>query len=117
MTETAEEMILDGFNGEKLLAYYSKQQGTPKGTVLLIHGWEGSSSSNYIINTGGYLFQRGYDIIRLNLRDHGESHHLNKGLFKSTLLDETSVLLKRPPGSINQSPSLWRDFPWEATSH
>ena len=88
MTETARKMIINGGNDEKLLAYYSKQSGKSKGTVLLIHGWEGSSDSTYIIKTGGYLYDCGFDIIRLNQRDHGDSHALNKGLFRCTLLDE-----------------------------
>jgi alpha-beta hydrolase superfamily lysophospholipase len=34
------------------------------------------------------LFNRGFDVFRLNLRDHGPSHHLNTGLFYAVLLDE-----------------------------
>ncbi|MBT4363682.1 MAG: alpha/beta hydrolase fold domain-containing protein, partial [Desulfobacteraceae bacterium] len=34
------------------------------------------------------FFNSGYSVFRLNMRDHGESHHLNKGMFYSTLLDE-----------------------------
>ncbi len=90
VTDRAEEIILDGSSGERLLGYITKQPGTDsKGTVLLIHGWEGSSDSSYIVGTARYLYKYGYDILRLNLRDHGNSHHLNKGIFKSTLIDET----------------------------
>jgi uncharacterized protein len=55
---------------------------------VLLHGWEGSSESLYVLSLGQYLFERGYDIVRLNLRDHGASHHLNRGLFHSCLLPE-----------------------------
>lgn len=96
VTGHSEEMILNGSNGERLLAYISKQPGIgSKGTVLLIHGWEGSSDSSYIIGTSAYLYKHGYDILRLNLRDHGNSHHLNKGIFKSTLLDETFEAVRK----------------------
>lgn len=88
MIDAAQKIILTGGNNEKLLAFHSKQKGKSKGTVLLIHGWEGSSNSTYVIKTGGYLFDCGFDVIRINQRDHGESHHLNKGLFNCTLLDE-----------------------------
>ncbi|MBN2040915.1 MAG: alpha/beta fold hydrolase [Spirochaetes bacterium] len=88
--KTAEKIIVNGCNGEKLLCYYSGQpDGNPAGTVLLIHGWEGSSDSSYIKSAAKYLFNKGYNIFRLNLRDHGDSHHLNEGIFKSTLIDET----------------------------
>lgn len=58
------------------------------GLVILLHGWEGSIDSTYIVTTGRYLFRHGFSVFRLNLRDHGDSHSLNKGLFYATLLDE-----------------------------
>ena len=90
MVECAKEAILDGGNGVRLLGYHSLQ--SPKrarGLVTLIHGWEGSSDSTYVLSTGKYLYDRGYDIFRLNLRDHGNSHQLNEGLFHGALIEET----------------------------
>ena len=89
MADCATEMIIDAGDGVRLLGYLSRQlRGEPRGLVLLLHGWEGSSDSTYIRHTGRYLFERGFDIFRLNLRDHGNSHHLNEGLFHSALIDE-----------------------------
>lgn len=59
-----------------------------KGTVILIHGWEGSANSLYLLSASAALFEAGYSIFRLNLRDHGPTHHLNKELFNSTRVDE-----------------------------
>ena len=56
--------------------------------IILLHGWEGSSQSAYQLTTANYLLRHGYDVLRLNLRDHGESHHLNKEMFNSTMIDE-----------------------------
>ncbi len=90
MAEAAREMILDGAGGSRLLGYLSRRPpGSAKGLVLLIHGWEGSSESTYILSTGRTLFNKGYDVFRLNLRDHGPSHHLNSGLFHGALIEET----------------------------
>lgn len=88
LVDSSEKIIVDAGEGVRLLGYLSRQKGSSKGLVLLIHGWEGSSDSSYIIGTGNYLYSRGYDIFRLNLRDHGDSHHLNEGLFNSSLIDE-----------------------------
>lgn len=89
MVDCARKMIVETDGGVRLLAYYSRQPGgSGKGLVLLIHGWEGSSESTYILSTGRFLFNKGYDILRLNLRDHGDSHHLNEGLFHSALIEE-----------------------------
>jgi predicted alpha/beta-fold hydrolase len=54
----------------------------------MLHGWLGSAHANYIVALGEALYQQGYSIFRLNLRDHGETHHLNPGVFRSDLLDE-----------------------------
>jgi uncharacterized protein len=104
MVECAEEMILDAGNSVRLQGYYSKDAGNSKGTVLLIHGWEGSSGSSYILSTGKYLFNNNFDIFRLNLRDHGESHHLNKELFKSTLIEETFNAAKKAAAMNRNKP-------------
>ena len=89
MLSEAENMILETKEGVRLLGSYSTQKNTKKkGLVLLIHGWEGSIDSTYMLTTGKYIYRNGYDVFRLNLRDHGKSHHLNKGLFFATLLDE-----------------------------
>jgi predicted alpha/beta-fold hydrolase len=90
MAKCAKEAIIEGGDGIRLLGYHSKQSsGRGRGLVTLIHGWEGSSDSTYVLSTGKHLYDRGYDIFRLNLRDHGNSHHLNEGLFHGALIEET----------------------------
>jgi predicted alpha/beta-fold hydrolase len=89
MRDAAREEIIDTDEGIRLLGFYSAQSaGLPKGLVILLHGWEGSSESTYILRTGKALFQNGYNVFRLNFRDHGESHHLNQGIFYAVLLEE-----------------------------
>jgi predicted alpha/beta-fold hydrolase len=56
--------------------------------VVMIHGWEGSAESTYMLSVAPALLARGYSVFRLNLRDHGASHHLNEDLFHSCRLDE-----------------------------
>ena len=62
--------------------------------VILIHGWEGSSQSAYQVTTANHLLNNGFDVLRLNLRDHGDSHHLNKAVFNSTLIEEVGDAIK-----------------------
>lgn len=91
MTEASRDVILDAGRGWRLLGCHSRQQErSPRGLIILIHGWEGSSDSTYVLSTGRFLYRLGYDIFRLNLRDHGKSHHLNRGLFHGALTDETA---------------------------
>jgi uncharacterized protein len=89
MLAAARPMILTTEGGVRLLGSHSPQPGRrAKGLVILLHGWEGSIDSTYVLRTGRHLFGGGYSIFRLNLRDHGKSHHLNPGLFFATLFDE-----------------------------
>jgi hypothetical protein len=86
----AREVLVDAGDGVRLLGFYTPQEkGSSRGLILLLHGWEGGSDSTYMLTTGGFFYPKGYDIFRLNLRDHGGSHHLNEGLFNSSLIEET----------------------------
>jgi len=58
--------------------------------MVLLHGWEGRSESTYIQLLADTLYRQGVSIARLNFRDHGNTHHLNRGLFHSCRLDEVA---------------------------
>jgi len=89
MLDVAQEMILNPWEDIRLQGFYSPQSsGQNKGLVMMLHGWEGSVNSAYILGTGKFLYNNGYSVFRLNYRDHGDSHHLNPGLFYAVLLDE-----------------------------
>ena len=105
-------VILDAGSGVRLLGYHSKQPLTNKslGLVVLLHGWEGSSESSYILSMGKYLFRRGFDVFRLNLRDHGESHHLNEGLFHGALIEETVSAVQTVGCLSDQKPLFLMGF-------
>lgn len=83
-----QEWLLDGGQGVRLLGHFSPQPEASRGLVVLLHGWEGSSHSNYILSTGAACFAAGFDVFRLNFRDHGATHGLNEGIFHSCRLDE-----------------------------
>ena len=83
------EHIVDGGDGVRLQGFHSQVPGREaQGLVLLLHGWEGSADSNYMRLTAAQLLARGFDVFRLNFRDHGDTHHLNEDLFHSNRLDE-----------------------------
>jgi uncharacterized protein len=88
LLDHSQELIIDTSEGSKLLAYYSRHPHS-RGLMIILHGWEGSSSSAYVLAAASYFYNRGFSVSRLNLRDHGDSHHLNEGLFHGALLEET----------------------------
>jgi predicted alpha/beta-fold hydrolase len=94
MLDTEQDWTVDGGDGVSLHGHYSPQAGESKGLVIMFHGWEGSSQSNYIVGAGGMLYNRGFDVFRLNFRDHGDSHHMNAGIFHSCLIAEVVHAVK-----------------------
>lgn len=89
MRAASREIILETSGGVRLLGAHSPQNGRPgRGLAILLPGWEGSIDSTYMLCTGRSLYRRGYDVFRLNYRDHGSSHRLNEGIFYAVLLDE-----------------------------
>ena len=96
------EILLDCGDGVRLQCFYSSPPRPTGRVAVLLHGWEGSAESLYVLSLGELLFERGFDIVRLNLRDHGDTHHLNRELFHSCRLPEVvgamSSLQKLFPG-------------------
>ncbi len=99
LLQSAREWVLDCGDGVRLLGYLSvaKAQIQAAGATakpaqrriaLVLHGWEGSADSCYVVSLGAELLARGFDVLRLNLRDHGQSHHLNREIFHSCRLAE-----------------------------
>ena len=88
--EGAETVVVDGGGGVRLSGAYTAQAVQPnaRGLAVLFHGWEGSVDSTYVLQTGSRLLADGWDIFRLNFRDHGDSHSLNEALFHSCRIDE-----------------------------
>ncbi|MDE3072007.1 MAG: alpha/beta fold hydrolase [Pseudomonadota bacterium] len=86
----AEAVVVDGGGGVRLTGAYTRQKirPQPRGLAVLFHGWEGSVDSTYVLQTGSRLLVDGWDILRLNFRDHGDSHSLNEALFHSCRIDE-----------------------------
>ncbi len=93
-----QEHILDCGDGVRLLGHYSGHANSPQAgrkLVVLLHGWEGSADSMYVLSLGSHLFAHGCDVFRLNFRDHGPSHHLNEEIFHSCRIAEVMGAMRR----------------------
>src|SRR5262245_24508764 len=73
LLQSTVEEVLDCGDGVRLLGLHSAQErrgrARPEQLVVLHHGWEGSAQSLYILSLGQILFEQGFDVLRLNLRD------------------------------------------------
>ena len=99
LIDASRDQLVDCGDGVRLLAHVASQAnlgGAPSDRLaVLLHGWEGSANSLYLLSLGQALFDAGYDVARLNLRDHGESHHLNQEIFHSCRIAEVVGAVKR----------------------
>jgi predicted alpha/beta-fold hydrolase len=86
----AQPVLLEVAGGVRLTGVFTPQRmrGASRGLAVVFHGWEGSHDSNYVVQIASRLRADGWDVFRLNFRDHGDSHHLNTELFHSCMLDE-----------------------------
>lgn len=83
-----DEHLLDAGKGVRLLGIHSHLPRPARALVVLLHGWEGSAQSGYMLHTAATLLAAGFDVFRLNFRDHGDTHHLNLDPFHSCRIDE-----------------------------
>ena len=101
-----DETGMDTERSVRLLGYYTphKSSGPRLGLVMTLHGWEGCSHSSYNLVVGSALVAAGYDVLRLNLRDHGPTHSLNRGIFYVTLLGEVLAATRQVAALAGDDP-------------
>ena len=95
MLNAAMPHILDCGDGVRLMGYYSPQKKNPPDLCILIHGWKGDATSSYVLSAAGFLWDQGFAVFRLNLRDHGPTHHLNRELFHACRIREVVGAVKQ----------------------
>lgn len=88
LRQQAQDVVLQCSDGIRLHGLYNPHPTPSQGLAILLHGWEGCAESSYQLSNAYTLHQAGFDVFRLNLRDHGPSHQLNPELFNSTRLQE-----------------------------
>lgn len=94
----AEPWIVDCGDLGRLSAQLTRARtgtGATRRTVVLLHGWEGHAGNGKVVSLGSALLGAGYDVVRLNLRDHGGTTALNRELFHSCRLDEVAEAVRR----------------------
>jgi predicted alpha/beta-fold hydrolase len=104
--------LLDCGNEVRLQGFHTRQSvlAQPRALAVLLHGWEGSAQSTYILHTGARLLAEGCDVFRLNFRDHGETHHLNRELFHSCRIGEVVGAVRQIADRFPERPLLIGGF-------
>jgi predicted alpha/beta-fold hydrolase len=63
-------------------------------TLVIVHGLEGSSKSQYVIGNGSKAWQAGYNVVRMNVRNCGETEHLSPTLYHSGLSGDVGAVVR-----------------------
>jgi predicted alpha/beta-fold hydrolase len=63
-------------------------------TVIIVHGLEGSSLSQYVIGTGSKAWLEGMNVVRMNMRNCGGTEKLTPTLYHSGLSADVGAVLR-----------------------
>jgi uncharacterized protein len=63
-------------------------------TVVIVHGLEGSSDSQYVIGTGSKAWSAGMNVVRMNMRNCGDTEHLGPTLYNSSMSADVGAITK-----------------------
>ena len=67
-------------------------------TVVLVHGLEGSSDSQYVIGNADRSWAAGCNVVRVNMRNCGGTDHLSPTLYHSGLSGDVGAVVDRVVG-------------------
>ncbi len=91
-----EERLFEVEPGSQVLARCRWQTDrTQHPTLVLWHGLEGSSGSAYMLTTAERVFQRGFNVVRMNVRNCGGTEHLTPTLYHGGLTSDLRVVLEQ----------------------
>jgi predicted alpha/beta-fold hydrolase len=63
-------------------------------TVVIVHGLEGSSSSQYVIGVGSKAWAQGMNVVRMNMRNCGGTERLAPTLYHSGLSADVGAVVR-----------------------
>lgn len=63
-------------------------------TAVIVHGLEGSSLSQYVIGTGSKAWLAGMNVVRMNMRNCGDTERLTPTLYHSGLSSDVATVIR-----------------------
>jgi len=91
-----EERLFEVEPGVKTLCHCHWQPARAAATTLIIvHGLEGSVESGYMIGTGSKAWAEGMNVVRMNMRNCGDTEHLGPTLYNSSMSADVGVVVKK----------------------
>jgi predicted alpha/beta-fold hydrolase len=89
-----EERYFEVETGIKVLAHCRWQaERTAHPTLVMWHGMEGSTASNYMLTIAEKTFRLGFNVVRVNYRNCGGTEHLSETLYHGGLTSDLRVII------------------------
>ena len=61
-------------------------------TLIIVHGLEGSAESQYVIGTGSKAWRAGMNVVRMNMRNCGDTENLGPTLYNSSMSGDVGAV-------------------------
>lgn len=100
----AEAVEVDAADGSRVMCHCNWQAELERGarlTVILVHGLEGSSESRYIRGIASRAWDAGCNVIRMNMRNCGNTDHLTPTLYHSGLSNDVGAVIRHYTAQFN----------------
>ena len=92
---TSEKRLFEVEPGVRVLAYCNWQPDRLGAlTLVIIHGLEGSSESQYVVGTANKAWVAGLNVVRMNVRSCGGSEALSPTLYHSGLSADVGAVVR-----------------------
>ena len=90
-----EEQLFQVAEGVQVLGHCHWQaRPEDRATVVIVHGLEGSSLSQYVIGTGSKAWIAGMNVVRMNMRNCGGTEQLAPTLYHSGLSGDVAAVVR-----------------------
>jgi len=93
----AEAVLVDAADGSRVLCHSNWQPEVVRAnrlTVVLVHGLEGSSDSGYMRGVATRAWEAGWNVVRMNMRNCGETEGLTPTLYHSGLSGDVHAVVE-----------------------
>jgi predicted alpha/beta-fold hydrolase len=95
LSSVAEAVEVDPTDGSRVLCHcHWQSEPARRLTVVLVHGLEGSSNSQYIQGIAARVWRAGCNVIRMNMRNCGGTDTLTPTLYHSGLSGDVGVVVR-----------------------
>src|SRR5436190_21493694 len=88
------ERFFDVAPDARVLAHTHQHAGAARPTLILLHGLEGSSLAHYMRGVADKAWAAGWNVVRLNQRNCGDTERLSRGLYHSGLTHDVQFVMR-----------------------